>query len=122
MKMFDSRRAWMTHELQHHRRQWVCQECNDVFGSRNLFCGHSATHFGPLQDSELLELVAQAEKPADKILATACSLCDWETGLWEVYNIPPNDVKIGELYVPVRTFRRHLGRHMEQLALFALPP
>ena len=54
----------------------------------------------------------------DKIPAAACPLCDWDVILSELNKeVPSTEI----LVVTSEQFRRHLGGHMEQLALFALP-
>jgi hypothetical protein len=83
-------------------------------------------HHIELQGSQLKALLLQSEEPVDRVTATACRLCnDWETNIEN----PKHDsnrsfLHGGQLTRPYGTrnrFRRHLGRHMEQLALFALP-
>lgn len=62
----------------------------------------------------------------DRFPATACSFCDeWEE---QISNPNQNEKRAclneGRTIAPYGTktqFRSHLGRHMEQLALFALP-
>jgi hypothetical protein len=71
-------------------------------------------------------LVLQCEEPVDKILPTSCQLCDdWATSLLDSKQDYKRsfltDGKKVEPHSTVAHFRRHLGRHMEQLALFALP-
>lgn len=71
-----------------------------------------------------------SEEPIDKFSSTACPLCnDWETDMVRKQTIlesvfPSRNrlEKKDDLHSKPRLFRRHLGRHMEQLALFALPP
>ena len=71
-------------------------------------------------------MVLQSEEPVDKIPASACLFCDdWEKNLndpkQDFRRLFLNDGKEVEPYGTIVQFRRHLGRHMEQLALFALP-
>jgi hypothetical protein len=128
MRMFRSRNEWFSHELQNHRREWVCQQCQHApFSSSSEYEAHLRTnHHIELQESQLKALLLQSEEPVDKVAATACRLCnDWETNIGN----PKHDsnrsfLHGGQLTQPYGTrnqFRRHLGRHMEQLALFALP-
>ncbi|KAJ8064829.1 hypothetical protein OCU04_007137 [Sclerotinia nivalis] len=68
----------------------------------------------------------QSEEPVDKVPATACQLCDeWEATIGDAkHNFKRQFIDGGQPSQPHDTlgqFRRHLGRHMEQLALFALP-
>jgi hypothetical protein len=95
--------------------------------SKSTFVAHlKSSHRITLSGSQLEALVLKSEEPVDKISASACMLCDeWETNLLH----PKQDAKRaflndGAKVEPCGTlvqFRRHLGRHMEQLALFALP-
>jgi len=77
-------------------------------------------------DPQLGALVLQSEEAVDTIPADACPFCDE----WEETIIDPkhdarraflNDGQDVKPYGTLKQFRRHLGRHMEQLALFALP-
>jgi RNA recognition motif-containing protein len=125
--MFRSRNEWFAHELQNHRREWVCISCLESFTDRAQLSEHlQSMHSSLVAGSQLEALVLQCEEPVDKIPASSCLLCDeWESNLLD----PKQDSKRlflnnGEIVEPCGTlgqFRRHLGRHMEQLALFALP-
>ncbi|OBT70030.1 hypothetical protein VE03_00659 [Pseudogymnoascus sp. 23342-1-I1] len=79
-----------------------------------------------LENSQLKALLLQSEEPVDKIRPNACPLCDeWESDLnhlnQDAKRLHLNEGKVMEPYGTLKQFRRHLGRHMEQLALFALP-
>ncbi|RFU31087.1 hypothetical protein B7463_g5231, partial [Scytalidium lignicola] len=125
MRMFRSRNEWFTHELQNHRRQWLCVLCATPFASKTPFLIHLASdHHVSESDPQLRALVLQSEESVDSI--SACPLCDeWEENILD----PKRDFKRVFLnegqnvkpYGTLKQFRRHLGRHMEQLALFALP-
>lgn len=127
LKMFRSRNEWWSHELHNHRREWVCSLCFAPFGNKTSFENHlRSSHNVTLTGSQFDALILQSEEPVDKIPASACLLCDkWEANLLD----PKRDAKRsflneGAKVEPCSTlgqFRRHLGRHMEQLALFALP-
>ena len=59
---------------------------------------------------ELPDVVVQCEEPVNRPTATDCPLCDdWEKNFAK------------SQYGDLSKLRKHLGRHMEQLALFALP-
>jgi hypothetical protein len=129
--MFRSRNEWFAHELQNHRREWVCQYCqHPAFSDVSAFSGHTkSTHPGVLANSPLEALTLQSEEPVDKIPSTACPLCkDWEADLKrkqanrDLISLASNDGEGMDAYGTPKQFRRHLGRHMEQMALFALPP
>ncbi|KAF4628213.1 hypothetical protein G7Y89_g9937 [Cudoniella acicularis] len=131
MLMFRSRNEWFAHELENHRREWVCQFCqHPAFSSLSEFSKHmKSLHKAVLASSPLEALILQSEEPVDKIASTACPLCDdWEASVKRTQAnldslVPPSESTASEtLYGKPKLFRRHLGRHMEQLALFALPP
>lgn len=127
--MFPSRNAWFAHEIQNHRREWLCQFCqHPAFVSASSFSTHTkALHGNILASSSLKALILQSEEPVDKIPSTACPLCDeWEASVHRTHEQlvsarKPDAESDGEAYGNLKVFRRHLGRHMEQLALFALP-
>jgi hypothetical protein len=125
--MFRSRNEWFVHELQNHRRHWICVLCATYFNNRTLFSNHlEIKHQVSTSDPQFGALVLQSEEAVDTIPAHACPFCDeWEETLMD----PKHDARRAFLndgqdvkpYGTLKQFRRHLGRHMEQLALFALP-
>jgi hypothetical protein len=127
LRMFRSRHEWFAHELQVHRREWVCQYCHqEPFATAASFSNHLvSTHPAVLKGSKLEAIVLQSEEPIGKVPATACKLCDqWEIEVRSKIQDsaePFPDEKKMEQYSSPAKFRKHLGRHMEQLALFALP-
>lgn len=127
LRMFGSRNEWFAHEIKIHRREWACVTCSKIFTSKSKFQDHlSSTHYPGMAGSEFEALVLQSEEPLDKIGPSACKLCDeWETNLRNLKHSERrmflNEGRNVEPYGTLLQFRRHLGRHMEQLALFALP-
>lgn len=128
--MFESRNEWFAHELRYHRREWTCQFCQHrSFDTRTTFEKHvELSHPSLLATSSLKALILQSEEPVDKIHSSACPLCDdWESETIRnsevLYHFPISPEVVGKALVHgnLKLFRRHLGRHMEQLALFALP-
>jgi hypothetical protein len=125
--MFRSRNEWFVHELQNHRRHWICVLCATYFNNRTLFSNHlEIKHQVSTSDPQFGALVLQSEEAVDTIPADACPFCDeWEETLMD----PKHDARRAFLndgqdvkpYGTLKQFRRHLGSHMEQLALFALP-
>ncbi|KAF5879364.1 putative ankyrin repeat protein [Botrytis fragariae] len=127
-RMFSSRNEWFAHELQNHRREWACQQCQHApFSSSSAYEVHlNSCHQVELKGSQLKALLLQSEEPVDKVSATACRLCDqWETNIedkeYDYKRLFPDKGQPSQSHGTSRQFRRHLGRHMEQLALFALP-
>ena len=128
LRMFQSRNEWLAHELQAHRREWTCPHCQAApFSSKGSFQSHLKTaHNLVLAGSELEAVTLQSEGPVERIPSTACSLCeDWQSSILNsnknFARAFLNDGKDIQPYGTLKQFRRHLGRHMEQLALFALP-
>jgi len=113
--------------VQIHRREWTCPRCElGPFDNTESFQNHLIKIHSSPSGSQLEALVLQSEEPVDKISPTACKLCDdWETNLLDskhdLRRLFLNDGHTVEPYGTLNQFRRHLGRHMEQLALFALP-
>lgn len=68
--------------------------------------------------NQLPALVKASMRSVDRIPANACPLCHWDVTLKDLNPRTPSDET---LVVTLEQFRRHLGAHMEQLALFALP-
>ncbi|RFU33867.1 hypothetical protein B7463_g2501, partial [Scytalidium lignicola] len=130
MRMFRSRNEWFAHELQNHRREWVCQYCqHETFKAPDVWADHmKSSHPSVLANSQLEALMLQSEEPIDHIPASACPLCDdWEEQINKRYTQQTSKIQLlnngqtVEPYSTVKQFRTHLGRHMQQLALFALP-
>ncbi|KAL8962304.1 MAG: hypothetical protein Q9193_001271 [Seirophora villosa] len=117
--LFESREQWFNHELEEHRREWICNTCQQYFPSIDLFKDHMCTeHHGSFTPNQLQALATRAARPMHRILASACPLCDYPAVNRGKLNARPDEDPIT---VPIRTFRNHLGRHLEQLALFVLP-
>ncbi|KAL8650706.1 MAG: hypothetical protein Q9226_005029 [Calogaya cf. arnoldii] len=117
--LFESRDQWFNHELEEHRRQWICDSCQRSFPSVDVFKKHMGTeHSGTFLDNQLTALATRSARPLHRIHASACPLCDYEAIIKR--RLSPN-IDEGPMTVPIRTFRNHLGRHLEQLALFVLP-
>ncbi|KAL9035254.1 MAG: hypothetical protein Q9180_004956, partial [Flavoplaca navasiana] len=75
-------------------------------------------HAGTFLDNQLTALATRSARPMHRIHASTCPLCDYEAIFKRKLNAGPHE---GPITVPMRTFRNHLGRHLEQLALFVLP-
>jgi len=78
--MFRSRNEWFVHELQNHRRHWICVLCATSFTHRTVFSDHlKAKHQVSTSDPQFGALILQSEEAVDSIPATACPFCDeWE--------------------------------------------
>lgn len=102
-RLFGTRQDWYDHEVEFHRREWFCNSCVEVFRTRSqlrehLWVAHPNIVTGA-QPLAIDRVVDRCERAIDSV--QACPLC------------------VGE-YTSQR-LRGHLARHMQQLALFALP-
>ncbi|KAH8723786.1 hypothetical protein GQ44DRAFT_773663 [Phaeosphaeriaceae sp. PMI808] len=97
---FDSRDAWFQHETQLHRTKWCCNidshlEC----GSEGKFLLHMSVDHGRKFNEAQFSLVRSMFRQPTKSLEGTCHLC----------------------YRESKNLRSHLSRHLQQIALFALP-
>ena len=101
---FESRHLWFNHELKLHRRSWICRgHCNESFQSYEDFQEH-VQEFYPqdIAPSQLSTFIDMCAVPFEATVKSDCPLCEC--------------VVTGS-----RRLEKHLGRHMEEIALFALP-
>ncbi len=120
LKLFADRHTWFNHELECHRLEWSCRFCSHPpFSSETKFSTHMRTrhtHFS--SSAHLPALIRASRQSVDRISAAACPLCHWDAKLRDLNTHMASEKT---LVVTREQFRKHLGRHMEQLALFALP-
>jgi len=101
--LFETRHDWYDHEVQHHRREWYCAECTVTFSTSSGFTHHlKEIHRAFLRDErDVSALVGGCERAMSG--PQQCPLC------------------VGRSEHASQQLRSHLGRHMQQLALFTLP-
>ncbi|TVY27474.1 Exocyst complex component [Lachnellula hyalina] len=121
LKLFPDYNTWFSHELRDHRKQWHCYFCShSPFDSLMVYQNH-LKHRHPLSfvEEQLPALLEMSQKPVVKISPADCPFCDdWEKLLRDVNkHIPLSET----LVVTPTQFKHHVGAHMEQLALFAIP-
>lgn len=99
----------------------------DAFGKPTAFLGHrESAHDMSEFNAQFRASVSQSEEAVDLALPAACPLCDdWAevtSGSKVEFGKTPSH-KSHSVKQPgsLKQFRRHPGRSMEQLALFALP-
>ncbi|KAF5710471.1 zinc finger transcription factor ace1 [Fusarium globosum] len=101
---FQRRHQWACHVKKYHWKIWTCKlGCNETFVSvqnmkRHLTQKHSET----TELTHLVSLLTMCERPKSEDERADCPLC-------------------GERQYSFKQFQRHVGRHQEDLALFALP-
>ncbi|KAI1073614.1 hypothetical protein F5B20DRAFT_566434 [Whalleya microplaca] len=101
-KMYPTRQDWIYHEMQVHRRQWNCKYCRQTFFSQSLMTQHlEAIHRGIWEYDKLPRILELCESSMDDSEVQHCPLC-------------PIELAVDELMT-------HLAKHMEELALLALP-
>ncbi|OIW26837.1 hypothetical protein CONLIGDRAFT_707345 [Coniochaeta ligniaria NRRL 30616] len=101
-KLYVSRHQWISHELQLHRRQFICQECGTVTTGRNTMASHLGQHYSqPLVPSRLSILLDICNRPVDEISVDSCLICAES--------------------MPLSALQAHLAGHMEDIAIFVLP-
>lgn len=104
---YGTRRKWYQHELNEHRRVWLCklEQCVSVrFGTQEALREHLLTAHVDFRDFDAhsFEFVLRSCEEALPLDALQeCSICLRE--------------------FPSQRLRKHLGKHMEQLALWILP-
>lgn len=107
--LFRTRHEWFRHELEFHRRQWICHLCKSSFTRPSLIESHfREAHPGRIADDRVQATVSRASRPLENISSSSCAFCDdWK--------MPPG--KTDE----TMELCRHVGRHQEHLALDAIP-
>lgn len=115
--MFSSFNAWRSHEMDH-RREWLCPVCNLVCHDRSKAQMHLSHHHPEFAERHDIDILLQAiSRSSENLPAGECPFCDWATTLRE-----RNQMALEcELTVPSRRFMKHLGRHLEEFALFVVP-
>lgn len=116
LNMFDSQYDWFTHELQFHRKQWRCPCCKKrASESRPDLIKHLETeHQNELSGHSIDAFVETCR--IERIDATGCPLCEDYGAKFQKIN------RSSKCDVSLKQFQQHLGSHMQQLALAALPP
>ena len=107
LAQFTTRAAWAEHEFTEHRiiRSWTCAECSkhcdsEIEWKQHLERSHQHTLFGSLYHIAKDKAYAARAKPIEN---EECLLCQ---------------VVLGKTR---REFVKHVGRHMEEIALIVLP-
>lgn len=120
LKMFAERSTWFNHEMQAHRVERRCPVCaHAAFQSSRAFESHLHGHHAQqFTKEQVVALANTCRQSVNKISPHACPFCDeWSTKLQDANPDLPSQ----NLVVTISQFQHHVGSHMEQLALFALP-
>ncbi|KAK6436800.1 hypothetical protein LTR95_007011, partial [Oleoguttula sp. CCFEE 5521] len=125
--LFEDRDAWWQHEMNAHRRQWSCQSCQGkIFDTaaglqKHMRVAHDAA---ALPDDLLAQIAAASSTPVLEVAVSDCPLCeDFDSIIrQEAAKMQMSIPDHHQVKVPLKRFQQHLGYHLEQLALFAVPP
>ncbi|WKT46770.1 hypothetical protein QSH57_011644 [Fusarium oxysporum f. sp. vasinfectum] len=101
---FQRRHQWADHVKKHHWKTWTCKlGCTKSFGSSQDMKRHlTQKHPSMAELTHLDSLLTMCETPKSENEPTGCPLCN-------------------ERQSSFKQYQRHVGRHQEDLALFALP-
>ncbi|CVL02217.1 uncharacterized protein FMAN_08287 [Fusarium mangiferae] len=101
---FDRRHRWQLHVSQYHWRTWSCPfNCGSTFQSGVELRDHIRhKHLPNASDEHLNTVVARGEVSVSSDVTQECPLCR-------------------RAISGLKSYIKHVGRHLEQLALFALP-
>ncbi|KAF7553521.1 hypothetical protein G7Z17_g3535 [Cylindrodendrum hubeiense] len=102
-KDFDRRHHWQLHVSQYHLRSWFCPfKCEGTFPSTLDLKQHmSQIHLSNAPEEQLDAIINLGEKSASKDDTNQCPLCACTM-------------------LGLKPYVKHVGRHLEQLALYAL--
>jgi hypothetical protein len=102
--LYDSRNAWFQHELEAHRSSWQCiPGCDISLTHEKDFDTHLLEQHTELASAPMIAALKRtARRAGNNSEKATCPFCNIE--------------------MLVKGLKRHIGRHQEQLALFALPP
>ncbi|OAL44535.1 hypothetical protein IQ07DRAFT_521615, partial [Pyrenochaeta sp. DS3sAY3a] len=103
-RTYESRHEWFHHESQVHRKWWECVDgCKQSFRSVDALKDHVRDEHADLANEERIDDLARTCERHDGLATESeCPLC--------------------RVHLPSLTqLRRHLGKHHEELSLFALP-
>ncbi|KAF5568402.1 transcription factor Cys6 [Fusarium phyllophilum] len=101
---FDRRHRWRLHVSQYHWRTWSCPfKCGNTFPSAVELGDHiRLQHLPNASDEHLSTVVARGEVSVSNGVTQECPLCR-------------------RAISGLKSYVKHVGRHLEQLALHALP-
>lgn len=99
-ELYGSQREWFNHEVQLHRREWYCDACSESFFCKTLFHEHiKVRHFELVAKGYVEAVLSRCERAI--VTDVLCPLCGIKSTL--------------------QTLEKHLGLHLQEVALFALP-
>ncbi|KAL3465651.1 hypothetical protein BJX64DRAFT_252236 [Aspergillus heterothallicus] len=118
LETYHSEDAWFQHELLVHRSRYECQRCSTSFETSRQLKQHFSRHdMSTMTAGQISTLLEQSKRPVDWIGATECPFCDepWAKSLSD--GIQDEAM----IVVTPQQFKKHVGQHMRQTAIFTLP-
>ncbi|KAK2605572.1 hypothetical protein N8I77_008401 [Diaporthe amygdali] len=116
---FQSQHAWFDHEILVHRGTWRCSQCGEIAGTAEVLENHiKKTHADQISPPQIPAVIEQSRRPIKFIQPAECPFCEGE---WAAAAPNPEVAGSVELVVTLDDFRRHLGHHLQRIALFSLP-
>ena len=115
---YHSQHSWFEHELLIHRTNWVCPKCSEVFKSSEGLQSHIViSHRQEISSNQVAAIVKQSRRQTQGISPSDCPLCDEDWASADSGATSSDEL----LLVDMQQFQRHLGHHLQQIALFSLP-
>ena len=110
LAMFSNKDSWFKHELDDHRLEWCCQFCShSPIETPEKYEVHLRNyHVNSLRGLHLSVIMESSKQSVSAISSSLCPFCDPQ-------------VKDEDLPLDTFGFKNHVAKHMEQLALFAIP-
>lgn len=116
---FQSQHAWFDHEILVHRGTWRCSQCGEIASTAEVLENHiKKNHADQIPPPQIPAVIEQSRRPIKFIQPAECPFCEGE---WAAAAPNPEVTGSVELVVTLHDFRRHLGHHLQRIALFSLP-
>ncbi|KAK7757461.1 hypothetical protein SLS62_000476 [Diatrype stigma] len=124
--LFGDRNAWFEHELQNHRSRYNCPFCDQKgFRSKDTVTTHISSTHGAFTRDQLSALADASCLVPTQFRARDCPFCDdWAAVLEQKKSHKgkeADDGAIQDAFVSATKFKRHVGTHQEQMAIFVIP-
>ncbi|KAK3636182.1 hypothetical protein LTR56_014345 [Elasticomyces elasticus] len=122
---FETRGSWFGHELEVHRRQWHCPSCpgsNSLYHSADQLESHLLSHHADRFPLAVVRSIVDGNSTpiTEYSVHDACAFCN-DLLPSTSHHTASGDRKQVKV-ISVTKLKEHIATHLEQLALFALPP
>lgn len=103
-KWFSRRHEWILHDIENHWKSYICpRSCGEAFTSRFKCVEHvQKSHPDSIPAHQLEAVINLSSEPIQIEHGTSCPICH-------------------ESLDSMKEYQHHVGRHQEQVAIFALP-